>query len=255
MGFCWPILPPPHPVPGKTLRIMTYNIKYGREIPLVNQQILNISPDLVQMQDGGPGLLPWMTEALKGYYVRSAGQYIIASRYPLSEPSFFTVASRDHAFSTFSYMRCELSFAGRKIPIYDLHLLSPRFGLNAVRHYKDSAGIDDLEGNIFSRVEQANAMAEVLRSQQGPYILTGDLNAPVNSMVCHAFFKVGLHDAYSEAGKGYGYSYGHSLRFHKNFMRIDHIMLSKDWRAISCHVGQDEGSAHCPVYTEAILQD
>ena len=35
-----------------------------------------------------------------------------------------------------------------------------------------------------------------------------------------------LHDAFSRAGVGFGYTHGHSLRLGFSFLRIDHILAS-----------------------------
>ncbi len=255
MGFCYPVRLSTAPIiSGQSLRVMTYNVKWGKESwQAIVQHIHENDPDLALFQDAGTGYVPTLQKLLPGWHIRAESQYIILSRLPIVNQSFLTITSPLGDFPNTILFRCDILLGKRIIPVYDLHLLSPRVGLNDIRYYKDD-GIDGLLNNVDRRVRQADAVAQVLRNQKGPYILTGDLNAPVQSMVCRAFNGIGLHDAFSEAGVGYGYTYGHDLRLHYDFMRIDHIMLSKEWQALHSHAGSSLGSQHCPVFADITLK-
>src|SRR3712207_7027652 len=45
------------------------------------------------------------------------------------------------------------------------------------------------------------------RRENGPTLLAGDLNATPPSLVLRQLLNLGLRDAFSEAGNGYGYTY------------------------------------------------
>ena len=75
---------------------------------------------------------------------------------------------------------------------------------------------------------QTHKLARDLAGLTGPLVLAGDLNAPPASPVLAALEAVGLRNAFSLAGRGYGYSYGHSMRWGYDFLRIDHIYVSRD---------------------------
>ncbi|MEO5771746.1 MAG: hypothetical protein ABIQ29_06725, partial [Burkholderiaceae bacterium] len=64
---------------------------------------------------------------------------------------------------------------------------------------------------------------------------------------------VGLHNAFSLAGRGYGYSYGHSLRWGYDFLRIDHIYVSRDIDVIDSFVAAGDASEHRPVVADLVL--
>ena len=252
MGFCWGTSLSADAAAGKpALRVMTYNIKYGRgDINAIIDEITNAQPDLLMIQDAAETMRGPLGIFLKSWNVRTFGQYIIASKLPLSraEVRWISFPGAPH-----TCLRCRLTISSRSVTVYDVHLLTPRQGLSAIKSEGDD-GVSTLEDNITARLYQAKVLAEMLQKEQGPLIAAGDLNAPDSSIVCKMLAQAGLHDAFSEAGQGYGYTYGHALRLRHSFMRIDHLLLSPDWRAQHCRTGGSEGSAHRPVIADLILQ-
>ena len=65
---------------------MTWNIKYNRHhiTPLIDE-IVRSNPDVVLFQDASNSMRGPLGTYFKKWQVRSSGQYVIASRYPLSE--------------------------------------------------------------------------------------------------------------------------------------------------------------------------
>src|SRR5207253_8667276 len=116
---------------------------------------------------------------------------------------------------------------GTSFALLDVHLDSPRNGLVAARR----EGIDGIEvwaSNAAGRLAQARALAEVLGGGPRPLVLAGDLNAPDSSAVIRSLFAIGLRDAFASAGRGWGYTYGHTLRPAFSFLRIDHVLVSDE---------------------------
>ena len=75
------------------------------------------------------------------------------------------------------------------------------------------------------RVNQAQVLRKILAGEKGPVLVAGDLNSPDASLLGAGLREAGFHDAFAEAGKGYGYSYGHQLLKHRlplnlSWMRI-----------------------------------
>jgi endonuclease/exonuclease/phosphatase (EEP) superfamily protein YafD len=68
------------------------------------------------------------------------------------------------------------------------------------------------------------------------------------------FLKLGLRDAFSTAGLGYGYTYGHGLRLGHSFVRIDHILVSRHWDVVRSWTGGAAGSDHRPVIADLVLK-
>ena len=120
-------------------------------------------------------------------------------------------------------------------------------GLNAARH-EGVDGIDAWQRNHETRLAQARALARDLAP--GPLVLAGDLNAPDSSAVVRSLLALGLRDAFASAGRGYGYTYGHTLRPGFSFLRIDHILVSPDFAVRDSSVGGDDASDHRPVIAD-----
>jgi endonuclease/exonuclease/phosphatase (EEP) superfamily protein YafD len=137
------------------------------------------------------------------------------------------------------------------VALYDAHLLSPRVGLHGVRHRDFEA----LAANDDARYFESTRLAGYIRQERGPVLLTGDLNAPVQSLVCRNLFAAGLRDAFCDAGLGYGYSYGQFTKARFPYVRIDHIMFNKRLAAVNCRVGNAVGSDHSPVVADIVVLD
>lgn len=191
-------------------------------------------------------LLGEVGQALAGWNVRVSGQYIVASLHPLPEIETRNIS---YAGSNHHCLRYTLLGGAQPVTVYNVHLLSPRSGLLSVRHHE----IDGMEGNVGERMQEAILLSAYLRAEPGPTILTGDLNAPVQSLVCRRLFDAGLRDAFSEAGRGYGYSYGQYTRVGTPYVRIDHILVSRQWQVQRCWVGNSQGSDHSPVIADLVL--
>ena len=251
MGLCaHPPASPDGPRPGPAqghLRVMTYNVKWSsRDGGAIVSDIQRFRPDLIQMQDSGGVLQGVLGRALAGWNVRVDGQYLVASRLPLPplQPRDLSYPGAQH-----HGVRYTLRVGPADVAVYDVHLLSPRGGLMAVRHRQ----MEGMEGNADQRLWEAGRLAGYVAAEPGPTLVTGDLNAPVQSLVCRRLFAAGLRDAFSEAGSGYGYTYGAYTRVGAPYVRIDHVLASRGWRVAGCWVGNTEGSDHRPVIADLVL--
>lgn len=254
MGLCWhggwPARPD-GPILGAAsghLRVMTYNVKWGRrDADAVIRDIAAFHPDLIQMQDSGGVAEGTIGRALTGWNVQVDGQYLVASRLPLSPLQAYDIS---YPGSQHHCVRYTLRVSGAEIAVYNVHLLSPREGLISVRH-RQTGG---MEGNAEQRQFEAGRLAKLVGAETGPTLVTGDLNAPVQSLVCRSLFGAGLRDAFTEAGFGYGYTYGGYTRIGQPYVRIDHILASRQWQIRHCWVGNAVGSDHCPVIADLTLK-
>jgi endonuclease/exonuclease/phosphatase (EEP) superfamily protein YafD len=261
------------------LRVMTYNIKSyhasgAGAFARIAWEVVQHDPDILVMQDAGMVDLDQRSEnesvrtMLRDRKLYDFGQYIVASRLPLQgcKPGDISYRGEPH-----TYVRCTVLVRGREIDLITAHLLSPREGLNATRHDK-LEGLDDWRQNYADRLSQARKLVqdivttpapaaapkaaskgETALARPRPLIVAGDLNAPESSPVIQALLDVGLRDAYSAAGNGYGYTHGHSLRLGFSFLRIDHILVSQGFGVADSFVGGKEGSEHRPVIADLWL--
>jgi vancomycin resistance protein VanJ len=262
MGFCWPLhssLKPPGTV---SLRVMTCNAKYSlHDISALFGDIVRYSPDLVLLQDAGGLLDSSAGEFFRKWNVRAVDQYVIASRFPLgnAEVRWISVPGEKQ-----SCLRCQLMLERSKIILYNVHFQTPREGLNAFRTARKEPwylpeAIKRLKNNVESRLIQAQEIGNLVIQEQDPVIVAGDLNSPDASQACATLRNLGLHDAFAEGGKGYGYTYGHFLLqnrlpwLHSSWMRIDHIMLNPQLHSLHCWTGTGKASDHRPVIADLIL--
>ena len=248
MGFCWHT-PAPPAAGGARLRVMTYNVDQDLNNAAALQQIEDAHPDLLLVQEAASGP-PEELVALHGWHVVGPVHgCLIASRLPLLDVQ---VRQLRPAPAWRQYLRCRIRVGARTVTVYDLHLDTPRWGLEALRR-EGVQGLRDFDAETASRTERAAGVAADLRSERGPIIVAGDLNAPVQSLVCRALTGTGLRDAFSASGRGYGYTYGHRLRVRQSYVRIDHILTSREWRTLACWTGGTDGSDHSPVIADLFL--
>jgi len=257
MGFEW------HRAQGgdSHVRLMTYNIKafkasqrQGGFDELAREVALH-DPDILVMQDADTllGARAWTTLPRGPVFglpeMYAAGQYIVASRFPLRRCA---VAHFGPQGDDTRYVHCVVMVRGVELNVVTAHFESPRDGLNAARH-EGLDGIVEWRRNYEYRLAQARALALDLRDIPRPLIVAGDLNAPESSPVIRTLLPVGLRDAFSSVGRGFGYSYGHALRVGFSFLRIDHILVSPEIGLNRCFAGNAQASEHRPVIADLTI--
>jgi endonuclease/exonuclease/phosphatase family metal-dependent hydrolase len=241
---------------------MTCNAKYGkRDISALIDDILWNEPDVVLLQDAENSLSGPLGKFFREWNVKSNGQYIIASKFPISDTKLCSISfpGENH-----TCLRCELLIGTAIITVYNVHLETPREGLNAFRAVKRrptylSQAVQRFEYNVEARLIQARTLSGYISKEEGPVIVAGDLNSPDASLACAMMRNAGLHDSFDESGKGYGYTYGQFLLEHRvpwvhfPWMRIDHIMTNSHFQSSRCWAGTEKASEHRPVIADLLL--
>ena len=266
MGFCWGTQGPPGSAGDPSVRIMTWNVKYGahnkiRQL-LISDYIDEIGPDVVLLQDAGGLLNGPIGHFFQQWNVRSFGQYVIASKLPLEEAEVRWIPFHGENHTC---LRCRLHVGAKTLILYNVHFESPREGLAAFRGVRRQpwylpSAVQQLEENVEARISQARALQELIWQEREPVVVAGDLNSPDASLACAMLREAGLHDAFAEGGRGYGYTYGHFLLRHSlpwrgaSWMRIDHIMLSSQLQSRACRAGTADDSEHRPVIADVALR-
>lgn len=242
------------------LRVMTFNIKDYITLQqrsgagTLAREIARHDPDVLLLQDARADNAPdedtkWK-QIFDGREAYTFGQYVIASRLPMRDCHVGWISFRDERHS---YATCTIRVAETDVDFVSVHFTTPRGGLTATRS-NPIAGFREWRENIDDRMTQARTLAADIAHSAHPVIIGGDLNAPARSMVIRTLEDAGLTDAFSSAGLGYGYTWGHSLRTRFPFLRIDHIMSSRELEAVDCRVGLASGSAHHPVIADFVFR-
>lgn len=243
------------------LRVMTYNVKSYYAVSnaaLTSELALEIlahDPDVVAMQDAG--LLMSLRQTQPDLFktmigprdVQAFGQYIVASRFPIKHCAPGLIPFRDQPHT---YFYCVLKVHDQDVNLVTVHFTTPRDGLNATR-FDGIKGLGAWRVNVDDRVAQSTQLAVFLNTLKGPRIVAGDLNAPDSSTVVKTLLRTGMRDAFSVAGKGYGFTHGHSLWPGISFLRIDHVLASEDMAVVAAHAGGKAGSQHRPVIADLKL--
>ena len=242
---------------GPTLRVMTWNVKaYQAElrsdgIAKLEAEVKAERPDVVVMQDAS-ALMHGRSAAAPLFglpEVVADGQYVVASRLPLRGCALQQAGS---GAEPLRYMRCEVRVQGAWLDLVTVHFESPRRGLNAARR-EGFEGFEQWSRNYEARLAQARALTFAVAAAERPLIVAGDLNAPDASLVVGNLLAIGLRDAFASAGRGWGYTYGHTLRPAFSFLRIDHVLVSRAIEVRDCFVGTDNASDHRPVIADLRL--
>ncbi len=246
---------------GERVRLMTFNIKASHAVQeqegvlALGLEVARHDPDVVVMQDangllverGATPVVGVPVFGLKNTY--ALGQYVVASRLPILGCSTGQIGYGEESHR---YLRCTIDVRGTPLTVVTAHFLSPRNGLYATR-IGGLGGIDEWRQNLSDRLAQSKALARDLPSLPRPLVVAGDLNAPEESPVVQGLLETGLRDAFSAAGRGYGYTYGHAMRG-IDFLRIDHILVSPDIAVSDSFVGQGHASEHRPVIADLVLK-
>jgi vancomycin resistance protein VanJ len=250
MGWCWGSGRAPE---GVRIRVMTYNVRswVTSSDAAITQEITDADPDILCLQDapnvqGGP-----LGATLKHWQIESFGEYVIASKFPMSQARVGDLSLRGEPHT---YLTVDVNIRGHHVTVSTAHFVTPRdvlAGLRSVRHWRQ--GIAPIEINVADRLTQARALARYMGAVRTPLIVAGDFNAPVESLGVRTLTDGGLRDAFSEAGWGYGYTFGHTLIVQRSFLRLDHILISHDFAAMRARVGRQAGSDHRPVIADLVL--
>jgi endonuclease/exonuclease/phosphatase (EEP) superfamily protein YafD len=243
------------------IRVMTYNIKgylalgqsdgialIAREIALHRPDILVLQDarELTEAQEKAPGIFRAIFGEQHAYAYR---EYVVVSRYPLRSCRRREIWLQERPQT---HVQCIVEVRGVEVDVITAHFMSPRYALGAVRDGSVRA-IDTWRENLAARMSHAETLAVEVRATWRPVILAGDLNAPEQSLVVRTLLETGLRDAFSTAGKGYGYTWGHSLRPGISFLRIDHILVSPEIGVAKSFVGGGQASPHRPVIADLYL--
>lgn len=231
--------PIPHkqPVEPSDVRILTWNLWYGRGGPSVADLALDTSADIICLQEANPwadrNLAKVMQmEQFKGWQSTQCGELVILSRFPLKRLK-----------TTNSVLWASVKVNGQEVWIADAHLAlpvssNPREMLDPSKLYSDE----------LRRRPQVRGLIENLPLEH-PVIVCGDFNTPPNTEVYRKLSSV-MINSFSETGGGLGLSYPKRLPL----VRIDHIFV-RQAKPIRCWLPEVDASNHYPMCADLKLPE
>ena len=183
--------------------------------------------------------------------VRLSTQFLVATRFPISsaiDPEKLLYAGKMRSPSWIGQV---VETPLGPIALYDVHPLSPREGLVALRG--NGLKHEVLSGRGFSessqelvnvnsglRALQVADVAEAASRATHPVLIAGDTNLPGWSLVLHRTFGR-YQDGFEKAGLGFGYTFP-TVR--GPWMRIDRMFASDELRFVGFQVGDSSASDH-----------
>jgi endonuclease/exonuclease/phosphatase (EEP) superfamily protein YafD len=221
-----------------SVRVLTLNTHFTAVDALQLKQLIDQSkPDIVALQEWFPTnrqiIFPdasWHTIQLP--------EALLASPYPIRSVGSPMGESDVTAGVTYHYI---VEIPWRWVSFYNVHLSSPHNAFRNVLHHSPY-GVPRLTFNSIQRLREAASLHE---AADGDTILAGDFNLPRDSTIFRSELS-GFSDAFTDAGLGYGLTYYSQW----TTIRIDHILMGKNWYCTRCWLGPDIGSPHRPLVAD-----
>jgi endonuclease/exonuclease/phosphatase (EEP) superfamily protein YafD len=255
---------PRAPTPGAwRFRVFTGNIGNGAgDIARVVARARSADPDVIVLEevDDRPGEVERLRAGFAGYAFWSSGQFAVASRFPIEDAELPPPGALGDRLVPRNYARLRLITPGGPIRLYAVHPISPHGAFDELRGDRPSdqlltAPIFDhraraiVEENTARRLSQVRAVADDARQSPEPVLIAGDTNLPGLSWAL-ATLLGDYHDAFAEAGRGFGYTYPAR---HRRWLRIDRVLAGPRLRFLSAVSEPPRLLDHLPLTVEVEL--
>jgi len=256
---------------SEPLTVMTYNGKFKDSIAASRtgsaRDLLDgpNRPDLVALQETYvkfvgdqiqlyyPPDTTWFVDDF-GYTTRRPEELLgdrlyqpILGRQNIEELTLLWLYNETSRESAVSMTRVRFRWQGREGALYNVHLHSfnlkpwrgnkkgwhPQFWLEMLRAYRRDFRI---------RAYHAEQLSLLLAQETLPFIVCGDFNSTPHHWV-YRYLKGGLHDAFGEAGRGWGATYHTRLPL----VRIDFLFVSSAFQVHTARVAAAAFSDHLPL--------
>ncbi len=252
MGFCWRFHRPtlqnfPGGIP---IRIMTYNVDQNSHQLGVLEEIERNHPDIILLQEANKRIDRSDIASLRDWNIVFHRDGCLAiTRFPVLHSEWRNIPG---FWGRGQFLRMELLVHSRKIVVYDIHLDTPRNGLSDLRT-NFLTNMPEFVNETRERVLKARTITSYMDNDHEPMIVAGDFNAPPDSLICRTLEGNRLKDVFSEVGRGYGYTYGYTLRPYIPYIRIDHILTGSRIRPLRCWVGSSDASDHRALISDLVV--
>ncbi len=224
-------------------RLVTYNIERSAvDIRRLARMIAANQPDLVVLQEGD-SLADYQWP--DSWHTIVADEFIVASPWPIVQRQFLPHPAVLH---TKVGVRFEVQTPHRTVQLFNIHLRTPRRGLEAFMS-REPEGAKKFATVLEERDIESSATRKWIAGFEGPKLIAGDFNMPVESVLFRRDW-MSLNNAFSETGRGFGFTKITEIGRFSYGTRIDHVLYSDQWRCVRSWVGEDLGSDHLPLFVE-----
>ena len=242
------------------LRVMSCNIDLGSSSAAeLVAAIRSVDPDVVCLQEARGDEVRPLAEALPGYTVRGDGQFIVASKYAVTDvyaPPWLRHAGERHDPN---FIRYRIAAPGGPLDLYNIHPVSPHGSFDRLigggllhelasgRFFVNHEAFRKLERNATLRSLQVGAVAEHAAVSPYPVLNAGDTNLPSSSWALGRYLGA-YQDGFAEAGRGFGYTF--PARKKLAWLRLDRVLADGHFRFLSFSRVDVHVSTHYPVLAD-----
>jgi len=235
------------PQASTSIRVLSYNVDFGTgSRPDVREEIARAGADVVLLQGSDRRIFDRLKQTFAGMDTRRAGEFYIASRYPILD--FYEPPPLDGDLGA-GFVRATLDTPIGVLDVYNLHPVSPRPGFEAMRENGQLVAPENtgkVERNAAVRGRQLAALAAHAHAARNPVVLAGDTNLPGLSPLLREHLG-DYQDGFAEVGRGFGYTFpAHRWPW----MRIDRILAGPELYFVKFTVGDRRGSDHLCVIAD-----
>ena len=272
--FSWESLPAPTAVDNETLRLSSYNLgqlesltqpelagKLSEILRLIRPDVLCLQEFLVRYR-GDPlrirnlpsvaamfDSLNYQVVASEDHSVSHSFKPIFVEKAKVSMISKERMTLSDEASPQLNVLRSVLRWEGKEFAVYNVHLhtfgerkpwlesalnpLNPSYWALFLGQYRDA---------FLDRAWQADKIHALLEQETLPFILAGDFNSTPHNWAFNRIAE-GQKDVFEEAGLK------RKMSFHSSFplVRIDHVLVSKEWDVVGSDILPFAYSDHRPL--------
>jgi len=255
------------PAANSQVRILTLNVQAPNDDPqLLLGLIRDHRPDLLLLQEVTTGYAQALEQAIGADYPFSyaagletehegAGTW---SRLPLADPQPFRLSAWGNQLH-----RVRVSTARGDLWLYNVPLPNPTDPTNTDHERGRLAAMWAFDAS--RRDAELEDLMEGAAAQMGPVILAGDFNLAAGSRAYRDSL-AGWHDAFGEAGQGFGHTYpvpdhdheGEPRQWLKRpfaLLRIDYVLTRGDLRPTRAWTEVMVDSDHLALLTDLDLSD
>lgn len=249
MGIQLPLESSPTVINGHDMQFVSCNVQNHRpRFSKVLKEIGGINPSVIAMQESFHH-----HELLQKYFADwnevHHGRLWIGSKHPIS---FIAHCTPKYTHRT-CVIAAEVETSGGPILVFNVHLMTARHALSELNLKTAFTGeaAAAIETQTRNRGTEAWAakkfIQEIAAERRIPHVIMGDFNTPSSSSLFEANWST-YANAFDVAGTGYGYTSpcaDHRLWLDNTpWLRIDHILCSRDCAVQECRIGTGNGSDH-----------
>ncbi len=226
-----------------SFRMLTYNVdRRAVDIPRLAQMIGETKPDLVVLQEGD-----WSADYQwpKHWHAIVQDEFIVASPWPIVKQQYLP---HPFALTTKVVVRFQVQTPHRTVQLFNIHLRTPRRGLEAVLTRQPDGG-DKMQSVLEERSVESRSTSHWIAGFKGSKLIAGDFNMPVESVIYRRDWSW-LNNAFGDTGWGFGFTKITDVGRFSYRTRIDHVLYDDSWQCVRSWVGEDLGSDHLPLFAD-----